>query len=64
MSELDRRLEAALQADLPPTRDAHFRLDVLVRLERARFRRKAALAAAGATAFALLAAASLPMIAK
>jgi hypothetical protein len=38
MSELEQRLGAALGADAPPARDALFRLEVLVRRERARFR--------------------------
>ena len=62
MSDLDGRLAAALQAGLPPERDASFRLDVLERIERARFRRRVALAAAGAGIVALLAAANLPAI--
>jgi FtsH-binding integral membrane protein len=40
MSDLDARLAAALEADAPPERDALFRLDVLARIERARFRRR------------------------
>jgi hypothetical protein len=40
MSDLDIRLAAALQADTPPARDAMFRVEVLVRLEQARFRRQ------------------------
>ena len=62
MSNLESRLAAALQADLPPARDARFRLDVLVRIERARFRRRVVLAAVGATVVALLAAGSLPAV--
>ena len=59
---MDERLGAALQADLPPAPDARFRLDVLERIERARFRRRVALTAAGAAIVALLAAASLPAV--
>jgi hypothetical protein len=51
MSDLDSRLAAALAADAPPERDALFRLDVLARLERARFQRRVVLV----TAIALLA---------
>ena len=40
MSDLEPRLTAALYADAPPARDPVFRLEVLVRLERARFRRR------------------------
>jgi hypothetical protein len=40
MSDLDTRLTAALNADTPPARDARFRVEVLVRLEQARFRRQ------------------------
>lgn len=40
MSDVDARLAVALAADAPPERDALFRLDVLARLERARFRRR------------------------
>ncbi len=40
MSDLDSRLTAALSADPPPARDARFRVDVLLRIERARFKRR------------------------
>ena len=40
MTDTDARLTAALQADAPAERDAIFRLNVLMRLERARFRRR------------------------
>jgi hypothetical protein len=39
MSDLDNKLAAALNADPPPERDARFRLEVLLRIERARFKR-------------------------
>jgi hypothetical protein len=42
MTDLDARLTDALRADAPPERDPVFRLDVLVRLERVRFRRRLA----------------------
>ena len=62
MSDLDARLTAALQADAPPTRDAMFRLNVLVRLERARFRRRTARVLIAAAALAALAAVNAPAI--
>src|SRR3954462_14974103 len=62
MSDSESRLAAALQADMAPARDASFRSNVLVRLERARFRRRVALAAAGAAVATLLAAASVPVL--
>ena len=40
MSDFETRLTDALRADAPPARDAVFRLEVLLRLERARFRRR------------------------
>ena len=40
MTELESRLRAALGAETPPARDALFRLEVLVRRERGRFRRQ------------------------
>ena len=40
MSDLDARVAAALGADAAPERDALFRLDVLARIERTRFRRR------------------------
>jgi len=42
VSDIDARLAAALgaDADVPPERDALFRLDVLARIERASFRRR------------------------
>ena len=40
MSDPDIRLKAALNADPPPARDAKFRVDVLLRIERARFKRR------------------------
>jgi len=52
MSDVDARLAAALEADAPPARDAVFRLDVLARIERARFQRRIVIA----TAIALMAA--------
>jgi len=40
MSDLDNRLTAALNADPTPARDARFRVEVLLRIERARFKRR------------------------
>jgi len=40
MSDLETRLAAALHADAPPARDVRFRIEALVRLEQARFRRR------------------------
>jgi hypothetical protein len=40
MSDLDNRLTAALNADPPPVRDARFRVEVLLRIEQARFKRR------------------------
>jgi hypothetical protein len=54
MTDLESRLNAALRADAPPERDAVFRLDVLVRRERARFRRELTLTVAAALGVAIL----------
>ena len=40
MSDGDIRLTAALNADPPPPQDARFRVEVLLRIERARFKRR------------------------
>ena len=40
MNDFDSRLTEALQADPPPVRDARFRIEVLLRIERARFKRR------------------------
>ena len=40
MSDLDSRLTAALEADAAPAHDPMFRVEVLMRLERARFKRR------------------------
>jgi uncharacterized membrane protein YcjF (UPF0283 family) len=40
MSDSDIRLKAALDADPPPARDAKFRVEVLLRIERAQFKRR------------------------
>ena len=54
MSDLDSRLTAALEAEAPPERDPLFRIEVLARLERARFRRRLVLAAATAVVVAAI----------
>src|SRR5262245_16509350 len=56
MSELDARLTAALQADAPPERDPLFRVELLMRQERARFKRRVVLTIAVACVAAVLAA--------
>ena len=40
MTDFDSRLTEALQADPPPVRDSRFRIEVLLRIERARFKRR------------------------
>ena len=54
MSDLDARLTAALQADSPPERDARFRIEALLRLERARFKRRVIMTLAVALAAAAI----------
>lgn len=49
MTDIETRLDEALKAGAPPPRDAMFRIEVLVRRERAQFRRW--LLSAGAMAF-------------
>ena len=44
LSEDEERLVRLLRADLPPTRDPLFRIDVLARRERRQFRRQLAVA--------------------
>ena len=62
MSDLDARLTAALHADAPPAHDVMFRVEALVRLERARFKRRVILSIAVAAATAVLVAVSAPAI--
>jgi hypothetical protein len=62
MSDIETRLAAALNAGAPPARDAAFRIEVLVRLERARFRRHVGRALTVAALLAVLAALSLPLV--
>lgn len=62
MNDLETRLTAALQAEAPPARDPLFRVEVLVRLERARFRRRLARTLVVAGVLAVLAALNAPVI--
>lgn len=56
MTDSENRLATALQTDSPPVRDASFRIDVLERLEQARFRRQVGRTVAVAAVVAVLAA--------
>src|SRR5262245_14911244 len=62
MSDPDVRLKAALYADPPPARDAKFRLEVLLRIESARFKRRVVLTLAVAFAAAALVAVNVQAI--
>ena len=62
MSDLDNRLTAALNADPPPVRDARFRVEVLLRIEQARFKRRVLRTLAVAFAAAVLVALIAPAI--
>jgi len=62
VSDLEDRLTAALNADAPPARDVRFRVDVLARLEQARFRRRVRTSVLVAAAVAVLAAVSAPIL--
>jgi hypothetical protein len=62
MSDLDTRLTAALNADGPPPRDAMFRVQVLERLERARFMRHVARTIVVSALLGLIAAVNAPLI--
>jgi len=62
MTDLDTRLTAALRADGPPARDPMFRVQVLVRLEQARFKRKVTRTIVVALMLGLLAAVNAPLI--
>jgi hypothetical protein len=62
MSDVDARLTAALDADAAPMHDVVFRVEVLVRMERARFRRRVIVTMAVASAAAVLVAISAPSI--
>jgi hypothetical protein len=62
MTDLETRLMAALRADGPPARDAMFRVNVLVRLEQARFKRRVARTIVVAGLLALIAGVNAPLI--
>ena len=62
MKDLETRLTAALRADEPPARDAVFRVEILVRLEHARFRRRVACAVGAAAILGVVAAVNAPVI--
>ena len=62
MNDLERRLSAALHADRPPARDPRFRVEALVRLERARFRRQVRRTLVVAGLLAVFAAANVRVI--
>ncbi|MGH9241681.1 MAG: hypothetical protein ACRD3G_26840 [Vicinamibacterales bacterium] len=62
MSDLETRLTDALHADTPPTRDPLFRVELLVRLERARFRRRVGRALVVVGVLAVLAALNVRVI--
>jgi hypothetical protein len=61
MTDLEARLDQALKADKPAPRDPMFRIEILVRRERAVFRRR--LIAGGAMALAAAILASLGLVA-
>ena len=62
MTDLETRLTAALHADDAPARDAMFRVQVLERLERARFTRHVARTIVVSLLLALVAAVNAPVI--
>lgn len=62
MSDLETRLTDALHADTPPARDPLFRVELLVRLERARFRRQVRRAIAVVSVLAIAAAANVSLV--
>jgi hypothetical protein len=62
MSDVEARLTAALHADAPPARDAIFRVEVGVRLEAVRFRRRVARTVVVAAVLAIVAAVNAPVI--
>ena len=62
MSDLETRLTEALHADAPAARDPMFRVEVLVRLERARFRRRLARMLFVVAVLTVLAAINAPVI--
>src|ERR1051325_3018509 len=62
MSDLETRLTAALNADAPPAHDARFRVELLVRQERARFRQRVTVAVSVVAAVAALVALVAPSL--
>jgi hypothetical protein len=56
MTNIDERITAALQHDAPPPRDPVFRIQLLERRERQRFRRRAQQALAGGAAVLIVSA--------
>ena len=62
MSDLEARLTAALDAEAPPARDVRFRIEALVRLEQARFRRRVGMSVLAAAAVTVIAAVSAPAL--
>ncbi len=62
MSDLETRLTDALHADTPPARDPLFRVELLMRLERARFRRRVERALVVVGVLAVLAALNVRVI--
>jgi len=63
MNDPDSRLKRALHADPPPERDAKFRVEVLLRIENARFKRRVVKVLAIAFAAATLVAVNAQTIA-
>jgi hypothetical protein len=59
VNDLDARLTAALHADTPRARDVMFRVEVLVRLERGRFRRQVLMTIGVALVLTVLAAVNI-----
>jgi len=62
MTDLEARLEHALKADVPAPRDPMFRIEILVRRERAAFRRRLLTGGAIALGAAILAALGLAAV--
>ncbi len=63
MNEAEARLSAAWTADLPPARDAYFRLAVMARLERRQFALRMTLVLVLGAAATLLVAIAAPRLA-
>jgi hypothetical protein len=62
MTDLETRLTAALHADGPPARDPMFRVKVLERLERERFKRQVFQTIVVAAVLGLVAAVNAPLL--